>query len=108
MSWILRITAVLVLVGMAAALPGVQTFALAPTGPAEGCHSHSNRPLSPISYQCCANGHNWAMAASAPAVPAPVVVDSHVEFDLLSFAAPRFEVSAFLSSSPPSDLPLRI
>lgn len=108
MSWTLRMTAVVVLVGVAAALPGVSAFALVPSGPAQGCHSHPDIPLSPVSYQCCANGHNWAITASPLAMPAPVVVDSRVEFGLLSCAAPQFEVSAFLSSGPPSDLPLRI
>jgi hypothetical protein len=108
MNWVSRLIAMVVLVGMAAALPGLHAFALATAGQSQGCHGHNRTPLSPVSYQCCANGHNWAIAGSPMAVPAPAAVDSWVEFDSLSLAAPHFEVSAFLSSSPPSDLPLRI
>ncbi len=108
MNWTLRMTAVVVLAGMVAALPGVQALTLTPGAPPLGCHSHTRTPLSPVSYQCCANGHNWAMVASPLAMPLPVVVHSQVESGLLSFLSSPFEIVAFISSSPPQDLPLRI
>ena len=100
--------AVVVLMGLAAALPGMQAFAFAPSGHAQGCHSHPSTPLSPISYQCCANGHNWAMTASAVSIPALTATHSCVELSFLSFGVPQVEVVAFFSGSPPSNLPLRI
>src|SRR5579864_5160335 len=97
MNWLVRLTAVALLFSMCAATPGAQALAVQTSGPAQGCHSHPTVP-SPARYQCCANGHNWAITASPVAVQAPVAVDWRVEFDLLSFDTPQGAVFAFLAS----------
>ena len=107
MNSVLRLTAVAVLISIGAATPGVQALAVPVNSPAQGCHSHPPAS-SPVRYQCCANGHNWAITAGPIAVQAPVGVDWLMEFDLLSFDLPQGAVFAFLAGSPPGCLPLRI
>jgi len=106
MNWLLRLTTVVLLCSIGATTPGAQALAVQANGPAQGCHSHPAAP-SPARYQCCANGHNWAITASPMAVQAPVQIDWRVEFDVL-FGSPQGAVFAFLASSPPVPLPLRI
>ena len=108
MNSILRVTAVVVLVGMVAALPGAQAFAVSRSAHTESCHSHTRTPMSPASYQCCANGHNWAIAGSPVLVFAPALTDSRVDQDPQWLQSGQTLTFTFLSSSPPAVSPLRI
>ena len=70
MQAISRITGLFLLIGMVCASPGAHAFAFsAALHPVHlaGCHSH--RPTtpshSPVSYQCCLNGHHAAIPSAA-------------------------------------------
>ena len=107
MNVIVRVTSLVIVLGLLAASPGAQALAFVPRGNAQGCHDHTRSPMIPVSYQCCANGHNWAVAAT-PVVMAPPALCSHANTDSNWFHLPEPTVVTFLSSSPPNELPLRI
>lgn len=109
-----RLSAVLLLVTFVAAISGVQTFASEPMRHPAGCHAPmlSHPSLAPVSYQCCANGHDWAIPNAQFSFDRPVadvrladvIDDSHLSSNWLS----HFVEFDFPSNSPPGFAPLRI
>lgn len=107
-----RMAGLLLLVALAAALPGVQALAL-PVTPAHpaGCHNHPPAKSAPASYQCCVSGHDAALP-NATFSPRPLVVQ------ILSLDSEKLSIASILSlhsatlvfpgSSPPGSAPLRI
>jgi len=111
-----RILAVLLLSAMAAALPGVQAFALSSTPPAHlmGCHSHGPAtPIpAPVGYQCCMNGHNWTIPIASfserPLLAQFAKSDRSDDFSLVSVLSAHVSIIVVPASSPPAIAPLRI
>jgi hypothetical protein len=107
-----RIAGLLLLITLAARLPGAPAlaFSAAPAHPA-GCHSHLPAPPVPASYQCCVNAHDAAMP-SAIFSPHPALTQfSAVGGDqgaLPSFPSDHSEILSVASGSPPGAVPLRI
>jgi len=119
MGSISRTISIWVILAMAATLPGTQAFAFssAPMAMA-GCHSHhADRDPGPAApapehgqYQCCANGHHWAIPVAFAARPMLAVVDWNTE-DGSNSASLIGLFEAFLLNpavSPPAASPLRI
>ena len=92
--------AVILLVSVAAALPGTQAFAMAAgqlvqPARAAGCHPHgpaippaSPAPApAPVSYQCCVNGHHWAIPS--PSFTRRPLVAVMVDLDLGDGTSPH-------------------
>jgi hypothetical protein len=106
--------ALLLLVTVAVALPGVQAFALSAAQPGHpaGCPHHTPAQTpGPASYQCCVIGHHQAIS-SAPFSLRPLVV--LFDFDAGEAPSPdsilseHCSVSALPTNSPPGAAPLRI
>jgi hypothetical protein len=111
----LRMVAVLMLVSMAAALPGAHAhaFPAAQTGHPAGCHSHGAAPApAPTSYQCCVSGHRAAIPNPSFAPRSLVAQVSGLENgeNLGSGVVPYRHSAVFVvpSDSPPRTAPLRI
>ena len=107
-----RMAALLLLVALAATLPGVQAVVIsaAPTHPA-GCHNHLPSKPAPASYQCCVSGHHAALpnATFSPRpLPTQVFALSSEELSLTSIASLPSAILVFPCSSPPGSAPLRI
>jgi hypothetical protein len=110
--------AVLLALTMATALPGAHavTIPVAQTGHPAGCHGPRPTPLtpSPISYQCCVNGHHWTI----PSVPFSfserlllvqfATLDGGEDLSLASIFSAHFSLNAVTVSSPPGIASLRI
>jgi len=106
------ITAVMLVVGMAASFAGVQAFAVTAAEHPAGCHASVPIPSHvPTNFQCCANGHHWAIAGSVFS-PQP-----HIELFGVTKCTQDFAVHSWLqqpasivvpSSSPPRGMSLRI
>jgi len=109
-----RLIAVLLVVTFVAAISGVQGFASEPMTHPAGCHAPMPRfpSLAPVSYQCCANGHDWAIPNVQFSCDRPVaeIVPADVSDEgNLSFGEQRhIPQSVFQSASPPRSSPLRI
>jgi hypothetical protein len=124
-----RTIAVLLLVTIAAALPGVQVqtqalaLSAAPPSLAQsshpaGCHSQDQAGQAPAAptparsnYDCCASGHHHAMASASFSLR-PLVALFHIDaaddHRLNSgFSSPAAAL-AIPSTSPPNTSPLRI
>ena len=107
-----RMATLLLLVALAAALPGVQAFAIsaAPVHPA-GCHNHLPAKSAPASYQCCVSGHRVAIPNTAFS-PRPLVAQisssDGEKLSLTSIPSLRSAILVFPGSSPPGAAPLRI
>jgi len=113
-----RITALVLLLGMAS-MPGA---ALVPQGrlsaPLAGCHGRhsghrSEAPLPvPASLQCCVNGHHAALpsATFSSRTPLAPIADFNRESNLFvnSAGASHFAPSLLPSVRPPGLTPLRI
>jgi|ERR1700690_2146074 hypothetical protein len=114
-----RTVAVLLLATIAAALPGVQAFALssalssAPPAHPAGCHSQAPATPTPggTHYQCCVSGHHQAMASAAFSLrPLVALFDIDVVDGVWlysGFSSPAGAL-AIPSTSPPNTSPLRI
>lgn len=108
-----RIAAVMVLVSLAGSAAGVQAFAVTQTEHPAGCHGQMPGVPSPAptSYQCCANGHHWAVLGPVAVIHPPAAVNFGVDLscDLVLHDSPRLAAfMVFLSNSPPRNSPLRI
>jgi hypothetical protein len=111
-----RMMTVLLLLAIGAALPGVQAFALSTSHAGHNAGCHHPRPVTPSpeppSYQCCVNGHHWAIPSSTIS-PRPLVAEGagleHGE-DLSppSFVRQVSSRSFVPEVSPPGVSPLRI
>jgi len=109
-----RLIVVLLLVAFVAAMSGMQAFASEPTSHPAGCHGPmpSAPSQAPVSYQCCANGHDWAMPnvqfsyerPLAQTVAAFVCDEASLSFGE-HYHSPE---PVFPSASPPRSSPLRI
>ena len=68
------LTAMLLLLTLLAAVPGLWALEFPPpiTGHPSGCHDSipENPPSAPRSHQCCAGGHDWAITVST-VIPRP-------------------------------------
>ena len=116
MQGTLRMIAVLVVVTLAAAMPGVHALAFpaVPVGHPAGCHSH--RPTTPSpeppSYQCCVSGHDAAIPSASFFFRPPAAQlcswysDQGFRFGFVpSLRSGDITVS---SNGPPNSAPLRI
>ena len=123
MPGISRMMAVLLLVSVAAALPGTQAFAMAAgqfvqPARAGGCHAHSpalpppSPAPAPVSYQCCVNGHHWAIPSASfsarPLAALQVELDRGSGIPRNSIARAHCANLIVPSVSPPGVAPLRI
>jgi len=110
-----RPIALLLLVTFLAAMSGTQGFAALPMAHPAGCHGPSgSAPSSPAprSFQCCANGHHWAIPGTAfsperlvaQLLPAAVCAEAGLGFG----AGRRSTEFVTQSASPPPSSPLRI
>ena len=109
-----RTLAVWVLIALAAALPGVQAFAL-PTMPSHsaGCHRHSPATPSPAQnkYRCCVSRHHQALPSASVNLRAMVTL---ISIDAIQSHGAQFPLDKnaatlhFASASPPNTTPLRI
>lgn len=114
MQPISRTVAVLLLVTIAAALPGVQASALSAAQPAHpGCHGHApaTPTPAPTSYQCCVSGHHQAMASTPFSLrPLVALFDLDAREGILKCASlsSYFVGSAIPCTSPPNSAPLRV
>ena len=133
MHGILRMVAMLLVVSVAMALPGAHALPFPadriPANPVQhpaACHgykptmpSSSSLPLpspsrsrSPMSYECCASGHQAALPnptfSSRPLVALVSGLESGEEFSLISVGFVDTRVSLVPSNSPPGSAPLRI
>ena len=108
--------AVMLLVVMAAAVPGAHALAFLTTQPVHpaGCHNHGPATPSPAptSFQCCVGGHQAAMpnasfsSLSPDAGPCGLAAD---EPPCPGFVLDRYSVTFVVpSNSPPGAAPLRI
>jgi len=134
MQGILRMVAVLLVVTVATGLPGAHALPFSadripanriPANPAQhpaGCHGYkpampSPSPLpspspGPVSYECCASGHQAAIPnptfSTRPLVALVSGLDRGVEFSPISVGFVETRVSVVPSNSPPDGAPLRI
>jgi|SRR5579864_6801304 len=106
-----RMVAGLLLVVIAATLPGLHALAFSAAQPA-GCHSHGPASPHPATFQCCANGHQAAIpnaAFSPPAMDVQMCRRAAGELGRFSLASDRHSVMFVVPSiSPPGMAPLRI
>lgn len=106
--------AMLLLVTFVAAMSGTQVFAAAPVRHPAGCHGNmpSVPSPAPVSYQCCANGHDWAMPSVQFSCDRPVagivLADINDVGGVIFGEYPHSSESLFQSASPPRSSPLRI
>jgi hypothetical protein len=109
-----RMIAGLLLVVIAASLPGMHALAFSAVQPSHpaGCHSHGPATPHPASFQCCASGHQAAMPN---ATFSPRAMDVQLcrlaagEEGRFRFASDRHSVMFVVpSNSPPDIAPLRI
>jgi len=114
-SW--RMIAMGLLAAIFIALPGAQAlsaFSIAPARHPAGCHSHSPATPSPtpLSYQCCVNGHAAAIpnaAFSNRPLEAQVCGMAVAQQLRLDSSSDRLSVLFVVpSNSPPGALSLRI
>jgi hypothetical protein len=115
MPGICRIVALLLLIAMAAALPGPRAMAFPPmAGHPAGCHGHGPATPTrvPTSYQCCATGHQAALpnAAFSFCSPAAQFCRLNAGESFGSDVAPDLPAAALVapSDSPPITTSLRI
>jgi hypothetical protein len=78
-----------------------------------GCHSGHKTPShdpAPVSYQCCAAGHDVALLVSGFALNPPAVVATKIEIEASATAqsAPAYLISLRDRHSPPGLTSLRI
>jgi len=83
------------------------------TGHSGGCHSGHKTPSqdpAPVSYQCCAAGHDVALRASGFALNPPAVVATTIEIERSAPAqsAPAYLIALRDRHSPPGLTSLRI
>lgn len=105
----------LLLLAMAAALPGVQAWALAGTQPIRlhGCHG-APQPSAPTphAYRCCVVGHHQALptvvSMHAPQFVALALLPCPRAISATTASVAHFENVGHLSETPPSLIPLRI
>jgi len=113
MAGISRIVAALLVVAVCAALPGAQAWAMSAAQPVHpaGCHGHGPAIPSPVSYQCCVNGHHWAVTSAGfvlhPQGGMSVGLDHGEEFSVESVGV-QFVVLVVPSIRPPGAVPMRI
>lgn len=109
-----RLIAVLLLVAFVAAMSGMQAFSSEPMRHPARCHGPmpSAPSPAPVSYQCCVNGHDWAMPNMQFSYDRPLtqIVPAYVcDESSLSFGELRhFSESVSQPVSPPRSSPLRI
>jgi hypothetical protein len=112
-----RILAVILLSVAASTSPAAAAVALRVpsrvTGQPGGCHSGHQTPShdpAPVSYQCCAAGHDVALLASGLVLHPPAVVATKIEIDASATAptAPAYLISLPDRPSPPGLTSLRI
>lgn len=113
-----RILAILLVAVSAAALPDLHAMAFSDAGsgstrPAAGCHHRLPAAPSktPVSYQCCAGGHEAAIPnavfSSSLAGSAVLAVRDLDSLPAYSLSQPSFVVTS-ASDSPPGAFALRI
>jgi hypothetical protein len=116
MQAISRISRLFLLIAMICASPGVHAFVFSAARPVHlaGCHDH--RPTTPshtpVSYQCCLNGHHAAIPSAAfsarPLVARPSALDDGAPVAPASLPSHRLEAFATHANGPPGAAPLRI
>lgn len=109
-----RIAMLILVVAVAAVLPGTAVVALPAAHHPAGCHGDvpNAPPSAPISHQCCVTGHQSAMPSAAFS-PRPHVAQvwAASSGDDLSFASQPVDKpprSQSPTGSPPGLAPLRI
>jgi hypothetical protein len=114
----LRILAILLVAVSASALPDLHALAFYEAGsgsthPAAGCHHRLPVAPSktPVSYQCCAGGHeaaipNAVFSSPLPGNPVFVLQDGHF-LPAHSLGTPSL-VFSFVADSPPGVIALRV
>lgn len=110
-----RTIAVLLLVTIAAALPGAQALAFAAPQPEHPAGCHRQNPATPTparnNYQCCVNGHHHAMASASFSLhPLVALFDRDAGEGLWLYSGFSYPAAALAipSTSPPGISPLRI
>jgi hypothetical protein len=117
MAGIARMIAVLLVAAVCVALPGAQAWSMSAAQPSHpaGCHSHGPAVPSPspapVSYQCCVNGHHWAVGTAGFVLRplAGISVRLHRGQEISVEPVPvQFVILVVPSISPPGAVPMRI
>jgi len=104
-----RLISGLLLIAFAAAVPGIQLYAM-PTGHPAGCHDPGTPSPAVPSYQCCIGGHHWAIPGAAFTIrpmAGTATSPEHRDHSIGDVSIPLAMLVA-PSVSPPGLSPLRI